>query len=537
MILSLIGYGLAVGALTALGAWLVERAQMVCGRPRKYAWIGGIAAAVFVPVLVIGWGEPGEGVVAKLVTAVNIQVQGAAGPEAPTLPAASPGGEADRGSLDAWLAALWALASSVLVLAYSWSVWQLHRRARHWQVSQVDAQPVSVAPDIGPAVFGWIRSRVVFPRWLTEAPEGVQRMALAHEREHLAARDPQVLSVATLLAALLPWNLPLLWMLRRLRFAMEVDCDAGVIRGGADPNDYGLALLYVSERQSRAPITAIALIERKSQLERRINFMFATPRKYRAVIAGVCLALASYCLAAAGQTPAPDLKPDTVILKPPPGDGPDSPGFRLGQKFEQLLRDRYPELMQETFTGTPVIVVLLDDDMTVASSAQIDSIPPHEKLQARPEMFGSLGLAPEQVPYTGAMNMQMSAGSRKHVVVIYTERGSRDENFVSRLFPNTRKLDRDLFVQQFPEAQSGIAAGENPWLLMDRSGAVVRKGVEPVGRKWEETLKERYKGIATQEMTVTQVTDEAGAPVRDAAGKPINLHVVWLAPGSSAPVD
>jgi hypothetical protein len=92
------------------------------------------------------------------------------------------------------------------------------------------------------------------------------------------ARDPQILTTATLLFALFPWNAPLAWMLRRLRFAMEVDCDARVVRGGADPASYGEALLYVSQRQAPAPATSIALIERPSQLERRINLMFASPK-------------------------------------------------------------------------------------------------------------------------------------------------------------------------------------------------------------------------------------------------------------------
>ena len=128
---------------------------------------------------------------------------------------------------------------------------------------------------------------------------------MLHEREHLTARDPQILTTATLLFALFPWNAPLAWMLRRLRFAMEVDCDARVVRGGADPASYGEALLYVSQRQAPAPATSIALIERPSQLERRINIMFASPRRYPALIAGLSLALASYCLAAAAKIEAP----------------------------------------------------------------------------------------------------------------------------------------------------------------------------------------------------------------------------------------
>ena len=34
---------------------------------------------------------------------------------------------------------------------------------------------------------------------------------------------------------LMPWNLPLWWQWRRLRFAIEVDCDARVLASGRIP--------------------------------------------------------------------------------------------------------------------------------------------------------------------------------------------------------------------------------------------------------------------------------------------------------------
>jgi hypothetical protein len=91
--------------------------------------------------------------------------------------------------------------------------------------------------------------------------------------------------------------------------------------------------------------------------------------------------------------------------------------------------------------------------------------------------------------------------------------------------------------QQFPEAKSGVAAGFDPWLLMDRRGATLRKGLEAIAPKWEEVLEGRFKGIDAQEMTVTNLVDEQGTILRDAAGKMLLLHVVWLAPGSPLPVD
>jgi hypothetical protein len=121
--------------------------------------------------------------------------------------------------------------------------------------------------------------------------------------------------------------------------------------------------------------------------------------------------------------------------------------------------------------------------------------------------------------------------------MLYTERGRRDANFVSKLMPDNRKLDRELFEQEFPGAAGAIAAGHDPWLLMDRTGAVLRKGLEPIAERFDEVLKARYAGITTQEVTVTNLVGAGGVPLRDVAGRNIQLHVAWLAPGSPAPGD
>lgn len=537
MMLTLIVYGLLMGLLAALGAWLIECAQIACGRARRYAWMGGIAAALVVPALVFGLREPGSGV--ALPVTLTWTIPAVASAATPSSPSPSQAREADS-RIDVWLASAWALASVTFITAYGVSAWRLRRRARDWHATQLDEGPVVVAPDVGPAVFGWARPRVVIPRWMTQAPADVQRLALRHEREHVAAGDPQVLTVATLLIALLPWNLPLLWMLRRLRFAMELDCDARVIRNGADPNEYGLALLYVSERQARAPftaLTAVALIERTSQLEKRINFMFNTPRKHRVLVAGVCLALAGSCLYAATKLDAPRLGAHELMLKPPPAMDAQSPGMKLGQRFEILLREKYPELLEGRFEGTPVVVALVDPDWSIAQSAKTSSDLPADKVPVDEGTFGVLGLPREAVPYVGATTMQMGPGSAKLVLMVYTEKSTPGERFVSRLFPDTRKQDRELFAQQFPEAKQGVAAGHQPWLLIDRAGVVLRRGIEATTPEFQRTLEQRYGGIGTREVTATTLTNDAGEPLVDAGGHEVRLLSVWLAPGSPAPQD
>ncbi len=310
-------------------------------------------------------------------------------------------------SLDEIATALWISVTAVFLLYQLLNAWKLTRRARTWQSATIDSQVIDVAHDVGPALYGWWRPRIVFPDWLLGAPVATQRLALAHEREHLAERDPQILAAATLAAVLLPWNAALWWMLRRLRFAMEVDCDARVLRGGADVSDYGLALLFVSERQANFPNATIALIERPSQLERRINIMVTSHRR-PALVAALCLALAGTCAFAAAQVEAP-ARTEAAPRKPVPGG---ENAMRLGYAFEQYIQKRYAGLLDEEVEGTAVVIALVDEEMKIEKSAQVISREEIEDIQADESMFESIGMTHEEVPYAGRDGHAVAEGPR-----------------------------------------------------------------------------------------------------------------------------
>src|SRR5262249_40212562 len=124
---------------------------------------------------------------------------------------------------DAWIA-----VSVALLVALAVNGALVYRRKRGWRRGTVAGVRVYIAPDAGPAVVGLLRPRIVVPEWLTQAAPSRQAIVIAHERAHLLAHDPQLLTVALCLVVLMPWNLPLWWQLHRLRCAIEVDCDARV---------------------------------------------------------------------------------------------------------------------------------------------------------------------------------------------------------------------------------------------------------------------------------------------------------------------
>jgi TonB family protein len=160
-----------------------------------------------------------------------------------------------------------------------------------------------VTPAIGPAVFGVRRPRLLVPRWLLDLDTPHQTLALQHEQEHARARDPQLLLLCAIACALVPWNVGAWWIARRLRLAMELDCDARVLRSARDAGRYGRLLLFMAERQSRMRLASM-LAESNSHLSRRIRAMNAsrpTNPMLRAALLAIGVAGALACSAKYGN--------------------------------------------------------------------------------------------------------------------------------------------------------------------------------------------------------------------------------------------
>jgi bla regulator protein blaR1 len=88
----------------------------------------------------------------------------------------------------------------------------------------------------------------------------MRAFVLRHALEHIAARDPLLLMGALVAAALMPWNILLWWQLRRLRRAIEIDCNARVLSTSPDVSTYGDEMLrQVSRRCRRMPLGVAVL--------------------------------------------------------------------------------------------------------------------------------------------------------------------------------------------------------------------------------------------------------------------------------------
>lgn len=180
---------------------------------------------------------------------------------------------------DSALAILWCLAVVAMIALLGWTHVSLARERGAWSESRVAGREVFLSRDRGPAVAGVLRPWIVLPRWALSLPDNELRLVVLHEEEHLLARDTLLLSAALALLVLTPWNPVTWWQFRRLRTAMEVDCDRRVLSRSPDREGYGSSLLTVAARASGQSLGLAAFTEKSHALETRIVTM--TTKKSR----------------------------------------------------------------------------------------------------------------------------------------------------------------------------------------------------------------------------------------------------------------
>ncbi len=185
-----------------------------------------------------------------------------------------------KGLLNVFVLGAWAAGTLALSCAIIRAGLRLRKMSDGWERAEVKATPVLLAPNIGPGVVGLTRGRIVLPRWLVEGPDEIVELVLAHEGEHLRAGDHLLLSAGLLVAILFPWNPGLWWAVRRLRQAVEMDCDVRVLRKRPRAvRTYAKTLLNVSRRSLALPVAPLSFMKPESALERRIRAMTTEPAK------------------------------------------------------------------------------------------------------------------------------------------------------------------------------------------------------------------------------------------------------------------
>ena len=294
-------YAALVGGIVAVGGVAMERLAAAMGRPRRIAWLAALALAVLIP-LAGGWGGPAAPAVETVVLQPAATGGAVVGDLWSVIPALPVPGDMPTGkvALVVWgagsLASLAVLAGVLVVVA---------RGRRRWERKRVHGADVYVSRRFGPALVGVSRPEVVIPAWVLELEPGARDAIIRHEAEHARARDHLVLLCGGLVVAAFPWNPAIWWMYRRLRAAVEMDCDQRVLASGIGVADYGDVLLNAGCRSSGRWGLAPAMGQPESLLERRLKTMSDTRKKLGAGRTTMLVAVAVGAVVVACDTPVP----------------------------------------------------------------------------------------------------------------------------------------------------------------------------------------------------------------------------------------
>lgn len=278
-----VAYCLLVAGLLALGAFVGEVALRAVQRPGRWPWLAALllspaipAAAHYVPVSL----QPSlEGIPVGQILRLDVLAVPAS---------AAPPVSLTTLTLVLWLVISLSLLGFVLVAAL-----RLQLEGRTWRPQSLYGTPVWLTRDLGPAVAGF-GGRILLPEWALGLDRRLQRFMVLHEAEHVRAGDPRVLLLGLLVVVLMPWNPVLWWQLKRLRAAVELDCDQRVLRSDPDVHGYGRLLLEVGSRRSRTMLV-VALSEPRAFLETRIRRILAGAGKRHAA-RGLVLAVTGVLL-------------------------------------------------------------------------------------------------------------------------------------------------------------------------------------------------------------------------------------------------
>jgi beta-lactamase regulating signal transducer with metallopeptidase domain len=353
-------YSIGVGLLLTAGAAALDAALRPLRRPTRWGWAAALALTVALPVAArFAPRRAPERPSAAKTAAANVPVR------IVDLGTAALPKRFDVARLDRPLVWLWGGSSAAVALTLAAMAGALAVRRRRWTEQRVDGVPVLVSPETGPAVVGLVRGRIVLPAWAVAGDAEARALVLEHEREHLRAGDPRLLAAGLVCAALMPWNPAVWWQLRRLRLAVEVDCDARVLRRRGDVRAYGQVLLEVGRRATRTRLPAAAFSEPASSLERRIRIMTA-PRVRRPLARAAGLgALAALLVAAACEAPQP-VGPSVEGSRRVYTAAPDQ-GTHSRHSLAQLVNKYFPDVAANGLGDDQAVAFVLSDAGEVVS--------------------------------------------------------------------------------------------------------------------------------------------------------------------------
>jgi hypothetical protein len=267
-------------------ALLGERLRQAAGRSTRFVWVAALLLSPLAALVASSRGgeralssPPASSATAPAGVGARDGAPGAVEPFA--VLATPPSVTVDR--LERPLKLTWMAMSGGLLLVVALSLLRVWLRTAKAQVQQVDGVAVRVDEALGPAASPFMGGSVLVPSWLRALDPPLRELVLTHERQHLQAGDPVLLLIGMVVTALLPWS-PAAWLiLRRMRLAIELDCDARTLAACAGERDdqrirYARLLVLAAQRIGEAdrPVGSSVLFPAVSEhLARRLHMLTA----------------------------------------------------------------------------------------------------------------------------------------------------------------------------------------------------------------------------------------------------------------------
>ena len=272
------------------------------------------------------------------------------------------GGEPSEASGWSWATtalAVYAAGMASMLLRLVLGLWGSRRLARGARPidgpprRRLGAIPIGVCESdrvAVPVTVGLFRPTVVLPLGWERWPGATLRAVLAHERAHVARRDPLVAALASLNRCLF-WFHPLAWWLRRtLALTAEQACDEAAVRTVGAPQAYVEVLrsmaAAVRARGGRFSWEGVGMLGSPSLTRRIAHIRRPAPRRAASPFSRAALG-AGCCLIAVA-----------VAACRPAGDGAGNPLLDIQRQVDTATVASWPvERLIDDFPDTEVAVL------------------------------------------------------------------------------------------------------------------------------------------------------------------------------------
>lgn len=275
--------------------------------------------------------------------------------------------QAQRAELP-WARIAYGIGAVLVAGGFALSAWRERRVLASSRAERsADGGTVHVHAEVGPAVIGVLRPRVVVPRSFEALPLAVRRSVLAHERAHIRGGDPWI-SLGLRIALVLAWPIVPCWLAaRRIRALLEIRADARAVRdAGLEPTAFGRALVGLTQvgagRWQPSLSGYRALAERVQALRQPV-----AASRWRT--AGLCT-VAAFGVACSVQAVAPTIE---VTLEPTEDPAPPEDEAFVQLRGSAQIKVRQPSIAwgttstiasieaaalryAERFPGSPIVV-------------------------------------------------------------------------------------------------------------------------------------------------------------------------------------